>query len=94
MEPAQHPQTYVIDYGGSGCTGTGTAAILNGSGFSGTAYLGAGRQRKPIVLRFNNAAIVKDGTGNVYLGADYIGSATGTLGLRPASGNWYGTLKQ
>jgi hypothetical protein len=82
---------YITNYG-SGYTSAPTVSFTGGggSGAAGTAFIGCDASAERIVtLRFSGAAVVKNGTGNIFMSADFTGSGIKTLTLRSAFENWY-----
>lgn len=84
---------YITGYGAGYTPGASFAVGFSGGGGAGaaaTAYVGCDNATdRVVILRFDGAAIIKNGTGNIYLGGgDFTGSTTKTLTLRSVSGNW------
>ena len=76
---------------GSGYTSAPTVSFTGGggSGAAGTAFLNCDNAFDRIItLRFSGAAIVKNGTGNIFMSSDFTGSSTKSLTLRSVFGNW------
>jgi parallel beta-helix repeat protein len=80
-----------ITNNGSGYTSAPSVTFSGGggSGAAGTAFLNCDNAFDRIItFRFSGAAIVKNGTGNIFMSADFTGSTTKTLTLRSVFGNW------